>query len=115
MEKQTFDNDETYLPCTNQQFQDLTNEILMKFNALIAPQALDANYFAQVVHGVIHAIDRKVAIVSKAALLEGCVNMVSKHVTYHAVEALQAAMAAQAAAAGGGNEAAILEDINEIQ
>lgn len=102
MEKQTFEaeSDQTYLPCTLQKFQDLTNEVLTEFNKIIAPNALDANYFAQVLHGVIHAIDRKVGVVSKQELLNACVNMVSKHVTFHAIQALEQYMQAEAAKNG---------------
>lgn len=89
MEKPNFEKDSTYLPCTLQQFQDLTNEILIEFNKLIAPSALDGNYFADVLNGVIHSLDRKTARVSKQDLFDGCVNLVSKHVSYHAIEAMR--------------------------
>jgi butyrate kinase len=98
MLKQTFDNDQTYLPVTMQQFQDLTNEILTKFNELTSPHGLDGNYMAQVVHGVIHGLDRTTAVVSKSDLLDRSVNMVSKHVTYHAIQEIEARMKAEKAA-----------------
>ena len=78
-----------------QQFQDLTNELLVEFNKLMSPHALDGNYMAQVVHGAIHSLDRTEAKVSKTALLDRCVNMVSKHVTYHAVQEIEARMKAE--------------------
>lgn len=90
-----FEQDETFLPITMQQFQDLTNELLTTFNYIMAPQALDGNYMAQIVHGVIHSIDRKQAIVKKSELLDGCINMVSKHVTFHAVQEIEARLKAE--------------------
>ena len=95
-----FQDNDTYLPITLQQFQDLTNELLNQFNTLLAPQFLDGNYMAQVVHSVIHSLDRKTAIVKKSELLDGCINMVSKHVTYRAIQEIEAQLKAKKAAEG---------------
>jgi hypothetical protein len=92
----TFENDETYLPVTLQQFESLTNELLVPFNELTTPQALDGNYFADIVHGAIHQLDRKRGTIKKSELFMSCVNMVSKHITYHAVESIRAALKAKA-------------------
>lgn len=96
MDKITFEQDETYLPITMQQFEDLTNEILIKLNTLFpadpdpdAPKALDAEYAAQVLMSAIHALDHKHGIVKKSDLFESCVNRVSCHVTYHAIQEIQ--------------------------
>lgn len=79
-----------YLPITMQQFEDLTNEILAEVNALCDPHFLDANYMAQVLMGAIHALDHKHGMVLKSELVESCVNRISCHVTYHAVQEIQA-------------------------
>jgi hypothetical protein len=50
---------------------------------------------AQIVHGAVHQLDRKTAIVSKTELLDACINMVSKHTTFHAVQAIEAEMKAK--------------------
>lgn len=89
MEKITFENDETYLPVTAEQFETLTNEILVEFNKLLAPLAADANYFAARVMNVIHQLARTQGIVKKSVLFEACVNLVSKQVTFQAIEALE--------------------------
>lgn len=78
-----------YLPVTMQQFETLTNEILAEVNQLSDPHFLDANYMAQVLMGAIHAYDHKVGMVNKSELIESCVNRISCHVTYHAVQEIQ--------------------------
>jgi hypothetical protein len=87
------------LPVSLSQFETLVNELLVEFNKVSAPNALDANYMAQVVMSVIHALDRKVGKVSKTELLDGCINMVSKHISYHACEAIKAQLEAEKKAA----------------
>lgn len=79
----------TYLPVTMEQFERLTNDILSHVNTLMKPHALDADYLAQVLMSAIHAIDHKHGRVKKAELFEACVNRISCHVTYHAVEEIQ--------------------------
>ncbi len=88
MQKVTFENDEIYLPVTPEQFESLTNELLVEFNKLLAPMAADANYFAARVMNVIHQLARTQGTVKKSALFDGCVNLVSKQVTFQAIEAL---------------------------
>jgi hypothetical protein len=99
MRDKRFATEFTYLPVTLQQFQDLTNEILTEFNKLTAPSGLDGNYMAQVLHGVIHGLERTKGDVSKEVLLDSCINMVSKHITYHAIQEIEARMKAERAAA----------------
>lgn len=89
MDKATFDQDETYLPLTMKQFEDLTNEVLTKLNVILAPNALDADYTAQILMSAIHALDHKHGIVNKTDLFNSCVNRISCHVTYHAVQEIQ--------------------------
>lgn len=89
MEKVTFPNDEIYLPVTPEQFESLTNELLIEFNKLLAPVAADANYFAARVMNVIHQLARTQGTVKKSVLFDGCVNLVSKQVTFQAIEALE--------------------------
>lgn len=77
------------MPVTMQQFEDLTNEILIEVNKITAPNALDADYMAQILMSAIHAYDHKDGIVLKTHLLESCINRISCHVTYHAVEEIK--------------------------
>ncbi len=96
MEKQTFEVDDIYLPVTMQQFEDLTNEVLLKFNVITAPNGLNADYMAQVLMSAIHALDHKHGVVKKSELFESCVNRISCHVTFHAVEEIQKRLKAAA-------------------
>ena len=97
MEKITFPNDEIYLPVTPEQFETLTNELLVEFNKLLDPVAADANYFAARVMNVIHQLARTQGTVKKSALFEGCVNLVSKQVTFQAIEALEKSLKGESA------------------
>jgi hypothetical protein len=91
----TLNVNEILLPCTLQQFEDLTNSMLTDFNEIIAPQALSANYMAEIVMSAIHQLDRKVGVIDRQELLNMCINMVSKHVTYHAIQAMKDQMESQ--------------------
>lgn len=91
-----FEIDETFLPVTMKQFEDLTNEVLTQVNLVTAPHALDADYMAQILMSAIHALDHKHGWVSKSALFRSCINRISCHVTYHAVEEIQRRMKAKA-------------------
>jgi hypothetical protein len=91
----TLNVNEILLPCTLQQFEDLTNSMLTDFNEIIAPQALGANYMAEIVMSAIHQLDRKVGVIDRQELLNMCINMVSKHVTYHAIQAMKDQMESQ--------------------
>ena len=84
-----FPVDKDYLPVTMQQFEDLTNEMLVEINKRCAPHALDANYVAQILMSAIHALDHKHGRVSKTELFDSCINRISCHVTYHAVQEIQ--------------------------
>jgi hypothetical protein len=90
----------THLPVTMEQFQDLTNEILVEINKLSKPHFLEADYVAQIVMSAIHAMDHKIGYVKKQELLASCINRISCHVTYHAVQEIQARIKAKAAEAG---------------
>jgi uncharacterized protein (DUF488 family) len=103
----TFQNPSTYLPVTMQQFEDLTNELLVEMNKLVAPENtaitadtaqkfFDANYMAQVLMSAIHAYDHKHGWVNKSELFDSCVNRISCHVTYHAVQEIQAKLKLEA-------------------
>lgn len=94
----TFKDDETHLPITMQQFEDLTNEITGAANVLAAPHFLDSKYVAQVLMSAIHAMPHTKGLVKKSELLESVINRVSCHLTYDAVQDIQAKLklAAQA-------------------
>lgn len=98
--KVTFKDNDTYLPVTMQQFETLTNEILTEINKVCAPHFLDSDYAGQILMSAIHALDHKHGRVSKLALFEGCINRISCHVTFHAVQEIQTRMKAKAAANG---------------
>lgn len=86
---QEFKDDETYLPVTLEQFQNLTNELLSAMNTVVAPHSLTYDYMAQMVNSAIHSYDHKIGIVSKRALFENCLNRISCHVTFYEVERIQ--------------------------
>ncbi len=92
MKKEKFNNNETYLPVTMQQWEDLTNEMLSAINRVASPQFLNADYAAQVLMSAIHALDHSKGIISKQELFESCINRISCHVTYHSVQEIQARM-----------------------
>jgi hypothetical protein len=94
--KKTFKNDFTHFPVTMQQFQDLTNEILVAINEVTAPHALDADYAAQILMSDLHSRDHKSGYGYKSEWFEGCLNRISCHVTYHAVQEIQARIKAAA-------------------
>lgn len=81
--------DATYLPVTMDQFQELTNELLTPINELCRPNFLSGDYFAQILMSAIHAYDHKTGMVYKSELFESCVNRISCHVTFHAVEEIR--------------------------
>lgn len=89
MKKHKFLNDATYLPVTMDQFQELTNELLVPLNEIARPNFLSGDYFAQILMSAIHAYKHEVGIVYKSELFESCVNRISCHVTFHAVEEIR--------------------------
>lgn len=89
MKKHKFLEDATYLPMTMGKFEELTNEILTPINELCRPNFLSGDYFAQILMSAIHAYPHKQGIVYKSELFESCVNRISCHVTFHAVEEIK--------------------------
>jgi hypothetical protein len=87
-----FEVNEMAMPITMQQFEDITNEILVEINRIASPHGLDANYMAQILMSALHAYDHKDGIVKKSDLLSSCINRISCHVTYHAVQEIQKKM-----------------------
>lgn len=90
MEKQLFEKEETYLPITMQQFEDLANEMLVKVNALCAPQFLDAENMARIAITVIHGMGREQGIIKKSDFFERCVNRLSCQLTFGINEGMNA-------------------------
>lgn len=95
-----FSDDMTYLPITMLQFEGLTNELLVELNKLTAPSALGGDYMAQILMEAIRTLDRTKAYVSKTDLFESCINLISRHVTFYAVESIKEKMQAANAKAG---------------
>lgn len=89
MKKHKFLNDATYLPVTMGQFEALTNELLTPINELCRPNFLSGDYFAQILMSAIHAYKHEIGIVFKSELFESCINRISCHVTFHAVEEIR--------------------------
>ena len=89
MIRPTFEVEEEYLPCTMQQFETLTNEMLVEVNKVTAPHELNGDYMAQIVMGVLHGMDKTKGTVKKSELFEGCIRMVSNHITFHAVKEIE--------------------------
>lgn len=89
--------DETYLPITFQQFEALTNEMLVHINEMTAPMAVDGRIMAGVIMSVIHGLDKKTVIITKQDLFNRTLNYLSNQMSYQAVEAIKQQMAAQSA------------------
>lgn len=95
MKKHKFLNDATYLPVTMEQFQALTNELLVPLNEVAQLHCTDSSkgyngdYMAQIVMSAIHAYKHEVGIVYKSELFESCINRISCHVTFHAAEEIR--------------------------
>src|ERR1019366_5727801 len=89
MVKQEFAEDEIYLPCTMKGFEELTNEILNAVNVVVDPNFLTGDYLAQILMSAIHALDHKQGVVKKSELFSSCINRISCHITFHAVEEIQ--------------------------
>ncbi len=77
---------EVYLPITFQQFEALTNEMLIPINEMTAPQAVDGNFMAKVIMSVVHGLDKKSTIVTKQELFDRSINLISNQVTHQAVQ-----------------------------
>lgn len=86
---------ETRLPITFKQFEDLTNEMLGYVNEVTKPQAIDANFMANVIMSVIHGLDRKTTIIHKQDLFDRSINLISNQVTHQACEAIMTKLRAE--------------------
>lgn len=91
-----FKNDETYLPVTFQQFEDLTNEILSAVNMVCHPHALSADYMAQVLTSAIHSLKADEGLVKKSSLFKACIKRISSHITFEASQEIQERLKAEA-------------------
>lgn len=89
--------DQTYMPVTMKQFEDLTNEILVEVNKVCDPHFLNAEYMAQILMSALHSYDHKIGIVNKYDLFINCINRISCHVTFHAVEEIRRKLQAEEA------------------
>lgn len=107
--------DLTYLPCTMDQWECLVNDMTERVNKVTAPHCLDANYVAQVLMGAIHAYDHKTGLVSKTDLFESCVNRISCHVTFAAVEALQTKLKQEANQKGEDSDLTVVDDVTDAE
>jgi hypothetical protein len=101
------------------QFQDLTNEILEAINKVCTPHFLDADYTAQILMSAIHALDHKHGHVKKTDLFDSCINRISCHVTYHAVQEIQTRLKAKdaeknAATNGQGNVVDLEQEATQV-
>jgi hypothetical protein len=100
MTKQKFSNNETYLPVTNEQWEDLTNEMLAAFNVVASPKFIQGDYMALMLEGVLHGLDRGKGIVSKQDIFERCIHFASMHVSNSIGTAIRLKMKEEAAAKG---------------
>lgn len=85
----SFKDNDIFLPITMQQFQDLTNEIMTEMNVVAAPNFTKGDYVAQLVMSTLHALDHKNGRTKKSEIFLSCVNRMSCHVTYAAVQEIQ--------------------------
>ena len=100
MSKVMFKKNDTYLPITPQQFQDLGNELLAEVNKIAAPQFIEADWFAQVLNAVIHGLKREVGHIKKTELMAYCINRLSCRMTMDCIEQIHARIKAKAAENG---------------
>lgn len=95
-----------YLPVTAQQFEDLTNGILVQLNALSEPHKFEANYVAQVVMSAVHALPHTQGLVAPNEIFDSVLNRISCHLTYNIVQDIQAKLKMEQSAAPAQSEAA---------
>lgn len=88
MKKVAFNDNDTILPVTPKQFEDLTNDILKEFNNLIAPTHFDAEVMASIIMSSIHSLPKNKAYIKKSDLFEMCVCRVSMKMTYDIIDAI---------------------------
>ncbi len=109
MSTSKFKNNRIFMPVTLKQFEDLTNEMLTAINELTKPNNLDADYMGQIVMSALHGQKSNQGYVFKHTLFEDCVNRVSRHVTWFAVEEIKKRLAAK----GGNIDAPSADDSEE--
>ncbi len=85
----TFEVEETYLPVTMEQFESITNEIILELNKLSLPHAIDAEHAAKLVMGSFHGMPKEVGSFKKTDLFNRCVRMLSSQITYNIIQAIQ--------------------------
>jgi len=112
MKKVKFKENETYLPVTMEQWADLVNEFLTKFNEVAAPKFLVAGAMEELLMQAIYHLDHDKGIILKDKLFEGCINRLSCHLTYNSVKATQEA-AKQAASESGAEAAPTLVPLDD--
>ena len=101
VKKHKFLNDATYMPITMDQFQALTNELLVPLNEVAKlhctedSKGFNGDYMAQIVMSAIHAYKHEVGVIYKGELFESCINRISCHVTFHAVEEIRKRLSTQ--------------------
>lgn len=88
MKKVAFNDNDTILPVTPKQFEDLTNDILKEFNNLITPTHFDAEVMASIIMSSIHSLPKNKAYIKKSDLFEMCVCRVSMKMTYDIIDAI---------------------------
>ncbi len=86
--KKELKEDEVYLPITFQQFETLTNEMLVHLNEMTAPQAIDGNFMAKVIMCVVHGLDKKTTTIMKQELFDRSINLISNQVTHQACQVM---------------------------
>lgn len=105
MGKVQFKNNITYKPITDEQYESLTNEFIVELNKLVDPLKMEADFVAAILANVIHSPEQKKGLTTKVSLFDGCVDMISRRLSFNISEAIrrktEAAQKAQGAQPDG--------------
>jgi hypothetical protein len=91
-QKITFKNNTIYKPITDEQFETLANDLIPHLNKLAAPKFFDPEFVGAILFNVIHSPEQKEkgGITTKSSIFEGCVEYISRRLSFELSEGLRA-------------------------
>ncbi len=95
LQKATFKNNTIYKPITAEQVEALTNEFLPILNKIAAPTIFDPDFVCAILLNVTHSPEQKKGITTKSSLFDGCIDYISRRLTFEMSEALRAKIEAK--------------------
>ncbi len=76
-------------PITDQQYEKLTNEFIVRLNELSAPQCLDAEFVAAILANAIHSADAKGGFITKDKIFDIVVDLIAKRLSFQISEGIR--------------------------